>query len=293
MLRRWKLLALALGMAVCITSVSIPGATLEDSMLKPSSEKSKTASSFTASAGSITEAADLLYLTRAERIQRIGEMCMADYQESGVLASVSAAQCILESACLTSELAENANNCFGMKTMLSGNDWEGSTWDGDSVYTKLTGEEYDGTEVTVEADFRQYDSIEESVADHSAYLLGAQSGDGSLRYEGLLGETDYKTAVQIIKDGGYATDSSYVEKVCNIIERYDLTQFDKISGTGKKTKNKKASSKTEATGDSLYRVRKSWEDAASQIGAFSSLENARAVCTEGYHIYNSEGKEIK
>lgn len=44
----------------------------------------------------------------------------------------------------------------------------------------------------------------------------------------------------------------------------------------------------------IYRVRKSWDDAKSQIGAFADLENARAMKSkhEGYHIYNSEGKEV-
>ena len=45
----------------------------------------------------------------------------------------------------------------------------------------------------------------------------------------------------------------------------------------------------------IYRVRKSWADAKSQIGAFSFLENAREVAAkhEGYHIYNGSGKEVK
>ena len=37
--------------------------------------------------------------------------------------------------------------------------------------------------------------------------------------------TDYKTAAQIIKDGGYATSSTYVQKLCDIIEKYNLTRF--------------------------------------------------------------------
>lgn len=35
------------------------------------------------------------------------------------------------------------------------------------------------------------------------------------------------TAIQIIKDGGYATDSGYVDKICGIIEKYELDKFDK------------------------------------------------------------------
>ena len=41
-----------------------------------------------------------------------------------------------------------------------------------------------------------------------------------------------------------------------------------------------------------YRVRKSWEDAASQIGAYSILENAKNNCKEGYSVYDWNGKEV-
>lgn len=41
-----------------------------------------------------------------------------------------------------------------------------------------------------------------------------------------------------------------------------------------------------------YRVRKSWEDAASQTGAYAILENAKAQCKEGYSVYDWNGKEV-
>ena len=114
-------------------------------------------------------------------------------------------QFILESGYDKSELAQNANNVFGMKCSLSGNTWSGSTWDGMSKYTKQTKEQNaDGSYTTITADFRKYPCVEDSIADHSAYLLGAKNGS-KLRYDGLKDCTDYKKAVQIIKDGGYAT----------------------------------------------------------------------------------------
>ena len=113
-----------------------------------------------------------------------------------------------------------------MKKSLSGNTWSGSSWDGVSVYTKKTSEQHaDGSYETITADFRKYPCVEKSIADHSAYLLGAKNG-GKLRYEGLKGLTDYKKAVQLIKDGGYATSLTYVEKLCSIIERWGLTKYD-------------------------------------------------------------------
>ena len=45
----------------------------------------------------------------------------------------------------------------------------------------------------------------------------------------------------------------------------------------------------------IYRVRKDWEDAKSQIGAYSQLENAKAACDKAgkdYEVYNSKGVAI-
>ena len=182
-----------------------------------------------------TQASSLSNLSEGDVIKKVGSLFTADMKKSGILASVSLAQFILESGYGKSELAQNANNIFGMKKSLSGNTWSGSTWDGKSVYTKKTQED-DGTGnlYTITADFRKYPCIEDSIADHSAYLLGAKNGN-KLRYDGLKGCTDYKKAVQIIKDGGYATSTTYVSKLCSIIERWNLTQYDTASGTEQKT----------------------------------------------------------
>ena len=169
-----------------------------------------------------------------------------------------------------------------MKKSLSGNTWGGSTWDGVSNYTKKTQEQKaDGSYVTITADFRRYSCVEDSIADHSAYLLGAKNGN-KLRYEGLKGCTDYKKAVQIIKDGGYATSLTYVEKLCSIIERWNLTKWDvKDSGSF-------------GTVVKYYRVRKSWKDAGSQLGAYTVLDNARAMADKhsGFTVYDWNGKAV-
>jgi hypothetical protein len=172
------------------------------------------------------QAAVFKALTEAQVVAKVGALFTADQKKSGILASVSMAQFILESGYGKTELAQEANNCFGMKKSLSGNTWSGSVWDGTSVYTKKTQED-DGTGklYTVTADFRKYPCVEDSISDHSAYLLGSMNGSKK-RYAGLAGEKDYKKAVQIIKDGGYATDTSYVSKICGIIEKWDLTQYD-------------------------------------------------------------------
>lgn len=177
-----------------------------------------------------TQATAFKNLSEADVIAKVGPLFTADQKKSGILASVSLAQFILESGYGKRELAQNANNCFGMKKSLSGNTWSGSSWDGKSIYTKKTQEEENGKMITITADFRKYGCVEDSITDHSAYLLGAKNGS-AFRYNGLKGCTDYKKAVQIIKDGGYATSSTYVSNLCSIIERWNLTKYDATVST--------------------------------------------------------------
>ena len=161
-------------------------------------------------------------------ISTLGPLATKDMRTSGILASITTAQAILESGWGTSELAVNANNFFGMKKSLSGNTWPNSTWDGKSIYTKVTGEQKPtGEYYEIKADFRKYPEILDSIRDHSAYLSGAMNGT-HLRYAGLVGEKNYRKAIQIIKDGGYATSLTYVDKVCNLIEKYNLSKYDII-----------------------------------------------------------------
>lgn len=42
----------------------------------------------------------------------------------------------------------------------------------------------------------------------------------------------------------------------------------------------------------LYRIRKTWEDAKSQIGAFADLTNAKAACKPGYKVFDNSGVEV-
>ena len=179
------------------------------------------------------QASELVGLSEAEVIAKVGPLFTEDQKRTGILASVSLAQFILESGYGKSELALNANNCFGMKKSLSGNMWSGSSWDGVSIYTKKTSEQHpDGSYEVITADFRKYPDIEKSIADHSAYLLGAKNGSKN-RYAGIKGEKDYRRAIQIIKDGGYATSLTYVDKVCAIIEKWNLIVYDADHEAGK------------------------------------------------------------
>lgn len=230
-------------------------------------------------------------MSNAEIVKMVGPLFTKDQEKSGILASVSMAQFILESSYGKSELAQNANNYFGMKTSLSGNTWAGSTWTGE-VYTKTTSEFVDGVYESVNADFRKYPSLEASIADHSAYLLGAKNGS-KFRYSGLKGCSDPAKAIQIIKDGGYATAPDYVAKVLNVISTWDLTKYDievteKVEKTLYKVQVGSFRNKEYADG-MYYKVKAAGFDACVvkvngfykvQTGAFTIKANATKLMTK-------------
>ena len=170
------------------------------------------------------DAAKLAAMSQAGFVEWIGQLASADMKSSGILASVTVAQAILESAYGKSELALNALNLGGMKADLSGNTWP-SAWDG-RIYQKETAEQLDdGSYISIRENFRAYPSVSAYLADHSAYLRGAKNGSAR-RYEGIVGCKDYRMAFQILKDGNYATSHDYVDKLCRVVEKWSLTRFD-------------------------------------------------------------------
>ena len=155
------------------------------------------------------DAVRLAAMSQTEFVEYIGQLAFRDMQKTGILASVTAAQSILESGYGKSELALNALNLGGMKAELSGNTWP-SVWDG-KIYRKETAEQRpDGSYISIMADFRAYPSVAMYLEDHSAYLTGAKKGK-VLRFDGIVGCRDYKKAFQILKGGGYATSIDYVD----------------------------------------------------------------------------------
>lgn len=172
----------------------------------------------------VADAAKLAAMSRAEFVDWIGLLADEDMKKTGILASVTTAQAILESGYGKSELALNALNLGGMKAELSGNTWP-SVWDG-KIYRKETAEQRpDGSYINITADFRAYPSVAAYLADHSAYLSGAKNGKKQ-RYAGIVGCKDYRQAFRILKDGGYATSLDYVDKLCTVVEKWNLTRYD-------------------------------------------------------------------
>lgn len=70
------------------------------------------------------------------------------------------------------------------------------------------------------------------------------------------------------------------------VQRY-LNELNKITITTPVTPS------TPAT-EQIYRIRKSWTDVKSQIGAYRNLNSAKALCDKnpGYSVYNEAGKAI-
>lgn len=146
-------------------------------------------------------------------IARIAVYAVADMRLTRIPASVTIAQAILESAWGESSLTRNGNNLFGIKGVGTA---------GSGMYK--TKEFVNGQWVTIDAQFRHYHNLRESIADHSALLLNG-TRDKPDRYLGVVG-TDYKNAAYALRAGGYATDPDYPQLLINLIEQYDLYQYD-------------------------------------------------------------------
>jgi len=217
-----------------------------------------------------------------------------DTDKSGILWSVTAAQWILESGYGKTKLATEAENYFGMKCNLSSNTWQ-SVWDGKSKLPIKTQEDPgNGNYYWITADFRKYPDMEHSILDHAGYLLGAEKSKGVKRYAGLTECKDYRKAIQLIKDGGYATDTRYVSKICNIIERFNLNRYDNLKEDTKPTTETPAEPEKPTPIKKWYRVRKAWLDSMSQIEADEFLENAMITANKnpGYKVFDEFGNVV-
>lgn len=134
--------------------------------------------------------------------------CWSKYK---ILPSVIVAQAILESSWGESQLAQKANNLFGIKA--------NSTWSGDK-YLVTTSEYVNGKKIYIDAYFRKYKSWDESITNHSLFL-------NKTRYQKIIGNTDYKDVCKLLQSCGYATDINYANKLIGVIESNNLTRFDK------------------------------------------------------------------
>jgi hypothetical protein len=156
-------------------------------------------------------------------IEKYSSIAVKKMQEHGIPASITLAQGILESGAGNSELAKKSNNHFGIKC---------HDWTGERVYH----------DDDIKDDcFRKYASPEESFEDHSLFLKRP-------RYAGLyeLEITDYKGWANGLKQCGYATDPNYATRLINLIETYELSNYDKGIVKIEPTKEEKELAEAEA-----------------------------------------------
>lgn len=133
---------------------------------------------------------------------------------SGIPASITLAQGLLESGNGNSSLARDANNHFGIKCTA---EWRGKTILKDD-------DQKDDC-------FRVYTSPEESFRDHSEFLKRK-------RYAPLfeLNKDDYRGWAAGLKEAGYATNPRYADLLITLVDRYDLSKYDRKEGYVEKIK---------------------------------------------------------
>ena len=138
-------------------------------------------------------------------LDKYASFAVEEMQRSGVPASITLAQGMLESSYGNSELAVKANNHFGIQCH---GDWKGKSY-----------EHMDSGELR---QFRKYKSVLDSYADHSDFLANRS------RYSALfeLERTDYKAWANGLKQAGYAEDPEYAAKLIRMIEMYRLYEYD-------------------------------------------------------------------
>jgi hypothetical protein len=129
----------------------------------------------------------------------------------GIPVSIILAQGILESDCGNNKLARVANNHFGVK-------WKSNA---DGLYITQQDDDKDKYGRLTPSKFVKYASAQESYYQHTEFLKKERYAS-LFQYE----RTDYRQWAMGLQRCGYATDPQYANKLINIIEKYQLAQFD-------------------------------------------------------------------
>lgn len=143
-----------------------------------------------------------------EYIQTYQSIAIEEMKRSGVPASITLAQGILETDAGKSDLVLSSNNHFGIKCK--------SIWKGEKVYHD---DDFKGE------CFRKYPTAADSYSDHSDYL---RTGT---RYASLfqLDPENYKGWAKGLRAAGYATNPRYADVLIDYIEKYSLNQYTLIA----------------------------------------------------------------
>ena len=144
-------------------------------------------------------------------INQYKDIAIEQMHKYHIPASITLAQGLLESGAGKSELAQKANNHFGIKC---------HSWDGKRIY-------HDDDKKR--ECFRVYKSAKDSYEDHSIFLATGSRYAFLFKYS----ETDYVAWARGLKRAGYATSPTYADKLIDIIKRYNLDQYDRIQQSSK------------------------------------------------------------
>lgn len=142
--------------------------------------------------------------TPAEYIKAYKDIAIKEMHRSGIPASITLAQGMLESENGNSSLATEGNNHFGIKC----HDWKG----------KMIYHDDDSRNEC----FRKYNTADESFKDHTEFLRGKS------RYSFLFdyASTDYKKWAHGLKKAGYATNPKYPQLLIKLVEDNKLYTYD-------------------------------------------------------------------
>jgi len=133
---------------------------------------------------------------------------------TGVPASVTVAQAILESDWGRSALAQDANNYFGMKAM-------GTLGDAGVVWMPTSEYDSSGSLYQTVSAFRAYNSLTDSMADHDHLLMSLSRYASAMQVR-----SDPRQFAEEIMADGYSTDPAYADKLIALMDRYNLYQLD-------------------------------------------------------------------
>lgn len=148
----------------------------------------------------------------ASYIEEYKYLAIDEMIRTGIPASVTIAQAIIESNAGSSKLARITNNHFGIKCK--------SYWSGDQYFHPDDDRDANGN--LIPSCFRKYGSVIDSYLDHSEFLMMTE------HYKPLFGydKTEYKQWAEGLELCGYASDTQYAEKLIRTIEAYDLHELD-------------------------------------------------------------------
>ena len=145
-------------------------------------------------------------------ILEIAAAAQASQKATGIPASVTMAQAILESFWGQSRLAREAKNYFGIKAHTK----PGSA----GVYWMDAWEVINGRNVVRREPFRAYASVADSFADHAQFLVE------NPRYASAFAvKNDPRQFARELARAGYATDPAYASKLISLMDQYNLYRF--------------------------------------------------------------------